>query len=231
MIFGSVDGIDTDIDYKVISDAEELPVMLRRYWNKRNDYFRNFDSGFLADEEGLYSITPHLAAKRIASRFSGMIVVDGFCGIGGNTIAFARVCKKVIAIELDEQRIRLAKHNARVSGVLGKIEFINGDFFEEVVKLKDFDAVFCSPPWNIKKYFNSKIYSLNDTSPNGFDIFKACKNVTNNIALMLPKHTSIEDLQMLGEVFEIQHLQNQRRRKNNCHFVCVYFGSLIKYEN
>ena len=94
MIYSSVE-IATKLDYTIVSDPLELPELLRNYWKKRTDYFPKFDDGYLVDEEGLYSITPHLGAKMIASRFSKCdTVVDGFCGLGGNTIAFAKVCKK-----------------------------------------------------------------------------------------------------------------------------------------
>ena len=229
MIYSSVE-IATELDYTIVSDPIELPELLRNYWKKRNDYFPKFDDGYLVDEEGLYSITPHIGAKMIASRFSKFdTVVDGFCGLGGNTIAFAKVCKKVIAIELDEQRLELAKHNARVAGVYSKIEFIHGDFMREITKLKNVDAIFASPPWIIERYREVSIYSLNDTNPNGFEIFQKSKLVTDNIGLMLPRHTSIDDLQSFGEVFEIQHISTTRKKRSSVHFVCVYYGELIKY--
>ena len=140
-----------------------------------------------------------------------------------------RCAKKVIAIELDEQRLELAKHNAKLAGVLGKIEFIHGDFMTEITKLKDVDAIFVSPPWIIERYREVSVYSLNDTSPNGFEIFEKAKSVTENIGFMLPRHTSIDDLQSFGEVFEIQHISTSRKKRNAVHFVCVYYGELIKY--
>jgi hypothetical protein len=38
----------------------------------------------------------------------------------------------VIAIDIDPVKIACAKHNAKIYGVLDKIEFINGDFFEQI---------------------------------------------------------------------------------------------------
>ena len=38
----------------------------------------------------------------------------------------------VIAIDVDPVKISCAKHNAKIYGVLDKIEFINGDFFEQI---------------------------------------------------------------------------------------------------
>ena len=63
-------------------------------------------------------------------------LVDAFCGAGGNAIQLARVCGKVIAIDLDPVKIRMARHNARIYGVEHKIEFVEGDAFEVIPRLK-----------------------------------------------------------------------------------------------
>jgi trimethylguanosine synthase len=41
----------------------------------------------------------------------------------------------VIAIDVDPVKISCAKHNAKLYGVLDKIEFITGDFFEQIHKV------------------------------------------------------------------------------------------------
>ena len=38
--------------------------------------------------------------------------MDGFCGVGGNAIQFAFTCERVIAIDIDPQKIAMARHNA-----------------------------------------------------------------------------------------------------------------------
>ena len=60
------------------------------------------------------------------------LIVDGFCGVGGNSIQFAFTCQRVIAIDIDPNKIEQARHNARVYGVQDRIEFIVGDFFKVV---------------------------------------------------------------------------------------------------
>ena len=54
------------------------------------------------------------------------VVIDGFAGCGGNTIAFARTCAHVIAIDNNRARLEMARHNAGVYGVAHKIEY-DGD--------------------------------------------------------------------------------------------------------
>ena len=41
----------------------------------------------------------------------------------------------VIAIDIDPVKIACAKHNAKIYGVLDKIEFITGDFFTHIHKV------------------------------------------------------------------------------------------------
>ena len=60
---------------------------------QRIRYFSRYDEGCLLDEEGWYSVTPEAIAMQIAERCRCDVVLDAFCGVGGNAIAFARTCQ------------------------------------------------------------------------------------------------------------------------------------------
>ena len=77
-----------------------------------------------------YSVTPEKIARHIAEVCKCGLVVDAFCGVGGNAIQFAKTCNRVIAVDIDSSKIEKARNNARIYGVLDKIEFIVGDFFQ-----------------------------------------------------------------------------------------------------
>ena len=62
-------------------------------------------------------MTPERIAQHIADRCRCDVVVDAFCGVGGNAIQFAFTCNRVIAIDIDPAKIELAKNNAAVYGV------------------------------------------------------------------------------------------------------------------
>jgi hypothetical protein len=61
---------------------------------QRTRYFSRYDEGCLLDEEGWYSVTPEAIATQIAERCRCDVVLDAFCGVGGNAIAFARTCER-----------------------------------------------------------------------------------------------------------------------------------------
>jgi trimethylguanosine synthase len=92
-------------------------------------------------------VTPERIAEHIADRCKCDVIVDAFCGVGGNAIQFAKTCKKVIAIDIRPDFIEQARNNARVYGVEDNIEFIVGDFFEIYPTLGNVDGVFLSPPY------------------------------------------------------------------------------------
>ena len=110
------------------------------------DLFSLWNRGVRLDEEGRYSLTPERMAMDIAKRVPQGIVWDAFCGCGGNAIAFARQTHitKVIATDIDKDRLAMARHNARIYGVENKIEFRCVDM--QKVQIKD-GFVFADPPW------------------------------------------------------------------------------------
>ena len=84
-----------------------------KLWKHRYELFSKYDEGIIIEsKESWYSVTPEKVAVDIASNIlkycnydENMIILDGFCGVGGNTIQFAKLFKKVIAIDIDPQRI------------------------------------------------------------------------------------------------------------------------------
>lgn len=57
------------------------------------------------------------------------IVIDAFCGIGGNSIQFAAQpnIRRVVSIDNSAARLAMAQTNAGVYGVQDKIDFVNAD--------------------------------------------------------------------------------------------------------
>ena len=97
----------------------------------------------------------------------------------------------VIAIDIDPEKIALARHNAAVYGVEDRIEFIVGDFLQVAPNLKA-DVVFLSPPWGGPDYSAASTFHLEEITPNGFDIFEAARKISTNLAYFLPKNSNID---------------------------------------
>ncbi|KAI0314625.1 RNA cap guanine-N2 methyltransferase-domain-containing protein, partial [Amylostereum chailletii] len=158
-------------------DASEVPEHLQKYFSQRTRLFSLYDEGCLLDEEGWYSVTPEAVADQIAERCRCGTVLDAFCGVGGNTIAFAKTCERVIAIDTSPTRLALARHNAEIYGVADRIEFILGDFLSFArsfpstslskpsspadTSTRKIDVVFLSPPWGGPSYLSGSTTELN----------------------------------------------------------------------
>ncbi|KAJ1655740.1 putative diacylglycerol O-acyltransferase tgs1 [Dispira simplex] len=204
----------------------EVPHRLIKYWHQRYNLFSQYDNGIRMDEQGWYSVTPEAIAHDIAKRCKGKTVIDAFCGVGGNAIQFAQVCTRVIAIDIDPQRLECAKHNAEVYGVADKIEFILGDFFDLAPRLAA-DVVFLSPPWGGPEYNQEPVYNLQEMMPlDGKALFELSHRITPEVIYFLPRNTDPVEIKRLApdENVEVQQ---------NCLFgalksVTVYFGKLAQ---
>jgi hypothetical protein len=99
------------------------------------------------DEEGLYSATPVSLAREMVRGLRG-VVLDGTTGLGCLAIAAAEQpdVSRVLAIDLDPERLALARRLAALRGVASKIDFLVGDVFR-VAASREADALVLDPPW------------------------------------------------------------------------------------
>ncbi|XP_050520681.1 uncharacterized protein LOC126894061 isoform X2 [Daktulosphaira vitifoliae] len=177
----------------------EIDSVLMKYWKKRFILFSKFEEGVKLDQESWYSVTPEVISKHIAERCSCYLLIDPFCGAGGNIIQFAMTCELVIAIDKDPKKIEMARSNAELYGVADRIEFIVGDFFSVAESLKA-DVVFLSPPWGGPEKMNLEEYKLSNIMPENGGVKKllsVARNITTEIALHLPKNTNIFDVRII----------------------------------
>eukprot|EP00092_Neocalanus_flemingeri_P011936 GFUD01012869.1.p1 GENE.GFUD01012869.1~~GFUD01012869.1.p1 ORF type:complete len:531 (+),score=211.61 GFUD01012869.1:148-1593(+) len=211
---------------------EELSSLphISKYWAQRYRLFSKYDEGVRLDAESWYSVTPEKIAEHIAERCRCDLIVDGFCGVGGNAIQFAFTCERVIAIDIDQTKIELARHNARVYGVEDRIEFIVGNFFQVLPTLQP-DVVFLSPPWGGPEYLGQEVFDLQlmGGMMDGYTVFKTAKKVTENIAYFVPRNTNVDQLASLagpgGKVEVEQNLLNRKMKT-----LTAYYGDLVGQE-
>lgn len=182
-----------------------------KYWRKRFSLFSRYDDGIRLDCESWFSVTPEKIAAHLAERLSCDIIIDAFCGCGGNAIQFAHTCKRVIAIDIDPVKINMAKHNARIYGVADKIDFIIGDFLQIDCTFNfRSDIVFLSPPWGGPKYKRKEYYDIeNYLQPSGASkLMEIAKQFSENVVFYLPRNACIKqviELAGVGNSCEVEH--------------------------
>jgi RNA cap guanine-N2 methyltransferase len=141
---------------------------LKNYFYKKDALFPQTPSnGLLVDTESWYSITPRdladaitrLVRRNIRGRVS---IVDGFCGVGGNTLSFLAHGFHVTSVDLDYTKIKYLRHNIKevlgegvhreMSGK-GQIELVHEDLFRFLDrKASTCDILFIAPPWGGPAY-------------------------------------------------------------------------------
>lgn len=204
------------------------------------------------DDTGWFSVTPAAIAEHIAERCRSDVILDAFCGVGGNAIAFAQTCDRVIAMDNDPVRLRLARHNALHHGVADRIEFVLCDYVawarayteSGAAEKEHIDVVFLSPPWGGPEYLSfgddSPLYPLSAVEPiPGDELFRLTAKVTPNIAYFLPRNVDVDELGVLAEELaeSVTEAEGERDREwveveeewvgDKLKAVTAYYGALV----
>ncbi len=150
---------------------EVMPALhrkdVRKAYSDEAKRYRNGSAGFSKrwtqlDDEGRKSLTPEALALTLGRRAGGLRVIDACAGAGGNAIGFARAGCSVVAIEIDPNRLSMARHNANLYGIADRIEFITGDA-RTIIPKQQADLLFIDPPWGER--YNKERVTLSDLRP------------------------------------------------------------------
>lgn len=189
----------------------ETKGQMVKYWLKRFSLFSRFDQGIRLDRESWFSVTPEKIAKQTARRLSCDMIVDAFCGCGGNAIQFANTCRRVIAVDIDADKLAMAKHNAAIYGVAHKIEFIHADFLHFAVSTRIRpNVVFLSPPWGGPGYQKQANFDIEGSLlPVGAtELMKLARRLSDRVGFFLPRNsnmTQVVALSGVGQQCEVEH--------------------------
>jgi 2-polyprenyl-3-methyl-5-hydroxy-6-metoxy-1,4-benzoquinol methylase len=123
---------------------------VKSYWNNRpcNIKHSNKEIGtkeyFDEVEWRKYFVEPHIPLFAEFDKWKGKSVLEIGCGIGTDTINFARAGAEVTACDLSVESIELAKKRAVVYGLQDKITFynVNAEHLSDVVPIKKYDLVY-----------------------------------------------------------------------------------------
>lgn len=123
---------------------------VRNYWNNRPCNIRHSpkDVGsreyFDEVERRKYFVEPHIPLFAEFERWEGKRVLEIGCGIGTDTMNFARAGAKVTAVDLSEESLHVARRRAEVFGLQDRITFIqaNAERLSEFVPVETYDLVY-----------------------------------------------------------------------------------------
>ena len=116
------------------TDFEQVPIEeVRRYWNRRPCNIRHSPRPvgskeyFDEVEARKYFVEPHIPGFAEFERWRGKKVLEIGCGIGTDTVNFARAGADVTVVELSDESIKVAEQRTHVMGVVDRAAFYNGN--------------------------------------------------------------------------------------------------------
>lgn len=130
---------------------EHVPIdEVRAFWDRRPCNIRHSRRPvgsreyFDEVEARKYFVEPHIPSFAEFPRWRGCRVLEIGCGIGTDTINFARHGAQVTAVDLSPASLALAEHRAEVYQLADRITFYEADAerLENVVPLEPYDLVY-----------------------------------------------------------------------------------------
>ncbi len=91
-----------------------------------------------------YFVEPHIPRFAQFERWRGKRVLEIGCGIGTDTISFARHGARVTAVELSEKSQELARRRVQVYGLQEQVQFYlgNGEELDRAVPAEPYDLIY-----------------------------------------------------------------------------------------
>jgi 2-polyprenyl-3-methyl-5-hydroxy-6-metoxy-1,4-benzoquinol methylase len=130
---------------------QEVPIdQVREYWDRRPCNIRHSTKPpgsreyFDEVEKRKYLVEPHIPRFAEFPRWQNKRVLEIGCGIGTDTINFARNGASVTAVDLSEKSLEMARKHAEIFGLADRIRFFHGsaEQLEQVVPPETFDLIY-----------------------------------------------------------------------------------------
>lgn len=123
---------------------------VRDYWNRRPCNIRHSTAEigtqeyFDQVEARKYMVEPHIPAFADFSAWKNKKVLEIGCGIGTDTINFARAGAEVTAVDLSSESLDLARKRAEVFGYSDRISFyeVNAEHLSDIIPAEKYDLVY-----------------------------------------------------------------------------------------
>jgi SAM-dependent methyltransferase len=133
------------------SQFAQVPIeKVQAFWNARPCNIRHSlkpvgsREYFDEVEKRKYFVESHIPGFAEFAKWKGKKVLEIGCGIGTDTINFARAGAQVSVIELSDESMKVAKQRADVFGLSDRITFTNGNAerLPELIRPQQFDLVY-----------------------------------------------------------------------------------------
>ena len=152
---------------------------------------------------------------------------------------------RVLAVDIDPEKVAMARHNAGIYGVADRVTFLVADSIALLAALGGLKnaLVFLSPPWGGPGYLSlhetdfrlQDIQVRSSVRPNdngdsicvnGADLLRLARAVTPNVVYFLPRNISTDHLALSGSNVEVEGnvVNNKLKTKT------VYYGGIAKLE-
>jgi SAM-dependent methyltransferase len=130
--------------------SETALANVHDYWNSRPCNIRHSSKPvgtreyFDEVEARKYFVESHIPAFAEFERWRGKKVLEIGCGIGTDTINFARHGAQVTAVDLTEKSLEVARQRAKVFGLEDRIRFYqaNAERLSDTVPVEQYDLVY-----------------------------------------------------------------------------------------
>jgi 2-polyprenyl-3-methyl-5-hydroxy-6-metoxy-1,4-benzoquinol methylase len=129
----------------------QVPIdQVQNYWDRRPCNIRHSTKTpgsreyFDEVERRKYFVEPHIPRFAEFPRWQNKRVLEIGCGIGTDTMNFARQGAWVTAVDLSEKSLEMARKRADVYGLADRIRFVHGsaEQLDQVVSPEPFDLVY-----------------------------------------------------------------------------------------
>lgn len=123
---------------------------VREYWNRRPCNLRHSPSPvgtrqyFEEVEARKYFVEPHIPGFAQYERWAGKRVLEIGCGLGTDTMNFARAGANITAVDLSAKSLELARRRAEVFGLQDRIRFVeaNAEHLSDHIEPAGYDLVY-----------------------------------------------------------------------------------------
>lgn len=105
-----------ELDMNTIFNTKmQFRGVMKKYWVQRNTLFDRYDDGIILTKELWFSVTPESVSRFIANFLlksleqgkEKVVLLDAFCGGGGNVIQFLKLSETAVVYGVDINKIHL----------------------------------------------------------------------------------------------------------------------------